>query len=333
MPDTVVSLALQYRQAVLQRDTAAMARLVNAYGGMYQRILKDVDRLVLKIENAGGTMTNGQVQRLAQYKDLIESIQVEVNQFGGYLKTSMSTEAQALMAQAGQDAKMLIATALGGDARVLGMIKMLNPDVVETLLGFLDPKGTLFSYWNEKAGIDVANRISQTIIDNVGMGKNPQVLARAIQGDLGNNLTSALRTARTVQLKSYREASRANFIANQDVITGYQWVAQLDSQTCEACIALNGTIYDLEITPENHWNCRCCVVPITILNPNPTRQSGEDWFNEQDAATQTKIMGVEKLAAYNDGKFSFADLVQRTEDTVWGHTLTVTPLKDLVPSE
>ena len=223
MPDNqLIDLAMQYRAAVLKRDAAALTRLVDAYGGMYRRLQRDIDRLILKIEAAGGTMTKGQVQRLGQYADLLTNVEAEVSQFGGYLKTSMSTEAQALIDQAGRDAKKLIATALGtNDAAVIAAIQMLNPAAVETLLGFLDPQGTLFSYWTEKSGSDVAQRIAQTIIDNVGMGKNPKVLARAIMGDLGNNLTSALRTARTMQLKAYQEASRANYVANSDVVKGW----------------------------------------------------------------------------------------------------------------
>jgi SPP1 gp7 family putative phage head morphogenesis protein len=334
MPDTaLIDLAMQYRAAVLKRDAAAMLRLVNAYGGMYQTILKDVDRLILKIEAAKVPMTKGQIQRLGQYKDLLDAVEAQVNQFGGYLRTEMTTEARALIAQAGNDAKRLIATALGtNDAKVLAMIKMLNPAVTETLLGFLDPKGTLFSYWNQ-AGADVAKRIAQTIVDSVGMGKNPKVLARLIQGDLGNNLTSALRTARTTQLWAYREASRANYVANQDVIKKWQWVANLDGLTCGACVALHGTIYDTDTPMEGHWNCRCTLVPVTILNPNPDRQKGEDWFKEQPEATQKSILGPGKYDAWKAGQFEFSRLAQHSDDVVFSKMWTETPLKDLVTAE
>jgi SPP1 gp7 family putative phage head morphogenesis protein len=206
---------------------------------------------------------------------------------------------------------------------------MLNPAVTETLLGFLDPKGTLFSYWNEKAGIDVAERISQTIIDSVGMGKNPKVLAGLIQEDLGGNLTSALRTARTTQLWAYREASRANYVANNDVVKQWQWVANLDADTCGACVALNGTIYDTDTPADGHWNCRCVMVPVTILDPNPDRQSGEDWFNQQDEAMQKSILGPGKYEAWQSGQFEFSQLAQHTPDVAFGSMWTETPLKDL----
>jgi hypothetical protein len=243
----------------------------------------------------------------------------------------MSSEAQALINQAGQDARSLIATALGtNDAKVLAMIKMLNPAVVETLLGFLDPKGTLFSYWTTSAGEDVAKRISQTIIDAVGMGKNPRVLAWMIQGDLGGNLTSALRTARTVQLWSYREASRANYVANNDVVTGWMWNTNLDGSACASCVAQHGSVHPLDEPLDDHWCGRCFATPITILNPNPDRQTGEEWFKEQDEATQKGILGPGKYEALKAGQFEFSQLSRQVQDAAFGTMRVETPLKDLI---
>jgi hypothetical protein len=170
------------------------------------------------------------------------------------------------------------------------------------------------------------------------MGVNPRQTARLIMSAaeqaFGGGLTDALRTARTAQLWSYREATRANYAANSDVVTGWIWCAELDDQTCEACIAENGTRHDIEETLDGHYNCRCSPIPEVMgQNPVADMQDGETWFGEQDTSTQKQIMGEVKWQAWMDGKFEFSQLSQQTPNDVYGTMRTVTPLKDLIGGE
>jgi SPP1 gp7 family putative phage head morphogenesis protein len=328
-PQQLVDLAMKFRAQVLKRDAATLARLTDAYGTIYKRAKDDMNHLINAVLAKGEPMTKGQVQRLGQYKNLIDNLEKEVNQFGGFLQVTTRTEAEALIAQAGKDAKLMIAQALGG-GDVAAKINMLNPQAIQALLGFLDPQGNLWQYWAKgEAGAKVADAISKTILENVGLGRNPRAWAKDLQAVMGQPLTSALKTARTVQLYSYREANRANYITNQDVVRQWQWVAMLDDATCPACLALHGQTFDLEQSTDGHYNCRCTCVPVTILTTDKI-EPGEKWFAEQPASTQEKILGADKYAAWKDGKFDFAKLATHSEDAVFGKMYTETPLKDLV---
>jgi SPP1 gp7 family putative phage head morphogenesis protein len=330
----MIDLAEKLRADLLKRDAAAMKRVVEAYQQVYDRVQLDTEALINKIIASGGEMTKGQVQRLAQYKQLMRTIEGEVDDFGVWFKLNTRQEAAALIAKAGQDAKLLMAEALAGDARVLATIQSLNPRVIESLMGFLDSNGELWKYWSRgEAGTQTAAKIAQTIIENIGMGKNPNAWKGALAEAMGSTLTSALRTSRTIQLWSYREANRANYQANNQVVKGWQWLAELDELTCEACIALHGKIFTNEEPMEGHWNCRCTVVPITIFSDTNEIQRGEDWFNQQTPQRQEAILGPGKYEAWKDGKFEFSQLAQHSEDKTFGQMWTATPLKDLVPVE
>jgi SPP1 gp7 family putative phage head morphogenesis protein len=329
----VVDLALQYRAAVLKRDATALARLTTAYRQIYERILIDLENLVNAIGDE--ELTAAQIVRKAQYKALMRNIEREVNQYGAFLTTEARMNAAELIAQAGRDARGLVAAT---SPQLAGMFNMLAPAQIETLLGFLRPDGNLFSYWTANKGAanvgrDTATAIAKLITEMIGAGKNPRTLAGALRTQMGMVLTSALRTARTVQLWSYREASRANYVANKNVVTGWQWVAELDGTTCPACVALHGTEYQLEVSTDMHWNCRCTLVPITILTDKSDIQNGEEWFKQQDEATQKQILGAGKYEAWKDGKFDFSQLAQHSDDATFGKMWTETPLKDLVPEE
>jgi SPP1 gp7 family putative phage head morphogenesis protein len=330
---TLLDLAMQARTAVLRRDAAALERLTRAYAAINTKVEAEMAALVEVVLAKGGNLTNGQLQRLVQYKNLLTTVETEVNKYGGYLQVSARAEAEALIAQAGRDAKTLIAQAVGGGVDQ-ALIRSMPPNTIETLLGFLDPDGELWKYWSKgKAGKDTANLIAQVIYENIGIGRNPNAWKNALREAMGSTLTSALKTARTVQLWSYREANRANYIANADVVKQWQWVSKLDATTCAACLALHGTIYDTDVPMEGHWNCRCTLVPVTILNPKGADiEKGEAWFADQSAATQKEILGPSKYSAWQNGEFKFSQLAQHADDSVFGKMWRETPLKELIQS-
>jgi SPP1 gp7 family putative phage head morphogenesis protein len=330
-PKTLVDLAMQFRGQVLKRDAATLKRLTESYGAIYKRARADMDNLINAIlASKDGTMTAGQVQRLGQYKDLLANLEREVNQYGGFLQVATRTEAEALIAQAARDAKAMIGTAAGGNAAVIARINTLNPQAIEALLGFLDPQGKLWQFWaSGKAGAQAAEEISKVILENVGLGRNPRTWAGALQQVMGRPLSSALKTARTVQLYSYREANRANFIANKEIVVKWQWVAMLDADTCPACLALHGQEFELEQSTDGHYNCRCTCVPVTVLTTDKI-ESGETWFAEQPASTQEAILGPGKYEAWKNGEFDFSQLAAHNDDAVFGKMWQEASLDSLV---
>jgi SPP1 gp7 family putative phage head morphogenesis protein len=168
----------------------------------------------------------------------------------------------------------------------------------------------------------------QAIIDGVGSGYNPRKIADAIEGAFGGGLTDALRNTRTVQLWSYRESARANYQAS-GVVDGWIWWAELDADTCEACVAEHGSIHDLDEQLDGHYNCRCAPIPF-IEGVTPEVGTGEDYFNGLSEDEQKSMLGPGKYDAFKAGKFEFSQLAKQVPNEIYGTMRQAASLKDLV---
>lgn len=112
------------------------------------------------------------------------------------------------------------------------------------------------------------------------------------------------------------------------VVWGWLWVAEDDERTCAVCIALDGTIHDLDEDFDDHACGRCTPEPLDendyglsdaeILDNHGYDQTGVEWFAEQDADYQRSVLGPTKYEAYASGQLTLGDLVDWTTDSQWG---------------
>jgi hypothetical protein len=147
--------------------------------------------------------------------------------------------------------------------------------------------------------------------------------------DLTGGLQKALLIARTEQLRVYREASRQQYEAS-GVVVGQKRLTAHDDRVCGACIADEGTVYDLDEVISDHPNGRCTSVPVVEGLPEVEWLAGERWFREQSPEAQQSILGRGTWDAWEGGEFEFGDLVSRSRDATWGAAIRPTPLQDLV---
>ena len=317
---TIIDLAKQFRDRLLKLDEQAMGRLVSSYQGLYSRLKDKIDLFLLAYGQLEDP-TRSQIAKLARYGELIRAIEDELTRYSAYAQVEISN-----------GARLAIEQAIANSAAYLKVYGITAPQTVpaqaiETMLGFLQPDGVMFQRLSRLAGT-YAQEIADAILEGVGLGYNPVKVAKLIENSLGMGLTDALRWARTSQLYAYREATRANYIANSDVVQKWVWWAELDGETCASCIAMHGTLHDLDEVLDDHYNGRCAMLPYT--GDIPIQETGEDWFNKQDEATQKQIMGDAKYEAWKEGKFEFGQLSSEHTDDVYGLMRGETPLKDLI---
>jgi SPP1 gp7 family putative phage head morphogenesis protein len=307
-----------------------MERIIRAYSDIHKRIDNETKLLIAEIDNlteAGETPSKGKIIRLERYKRLIAEVQDELEKYTKFMAVELSGLGKDGIARGLEESAALVT---GPHPELKGVFRDLAPEAVETMLGFLDPKGPLYARLEMLPGY-IAKQYSQKLLDNIALGRNPRVLARELTNTFGLGLSESLRMARTVTLYSYRESSRANYIANNRVIVGWQWMASLDNRTCPACAVLHGKVFESNDPLAGHHNCRCTMVPITILDPKPPiQETGIEWIERQSEPVQKELLGKGRYQAWKDGRFTLDQIPADHEDDVYGPMKVAKSLKDLI---
>lgn len=336
----VVEAAERFRLALIRNERAAATRLVRAYGLAYQRLQGDINAL-LQVISEMPEPTWAQVQRLSLYRSLLDQIEVEIGRFAIIAENDIGEGARAAIALALADSERLVQLALPGlnAAEVKAIWNRMVPEQVETLIGFLQPDSPLYVNL-QRLGPDVAALVVGKLSMGIILGYNPRKIAREIANATGQGLTWSLNTARTANLWAYREASRANYIANSHVVKGWIWFAQLgDKRTCMSCVAMHGSVHSLDEPLNDHHAGRCTMLPETVSYRDlgidvpddlPAIQKGEEWFRGLSAAQQRALMGPSVYAAWRANEFQFGQLSQPYENDVYGQMLREASLRGLI---
>jgi hypothetical protein len=319
-PAEILRVTQQFRNALVRYDKQALNRLIRAYEGVYSRLKDKIALLVDAIEM--NEPTRGELVRMIRYQALINQVEAELTDYQVILRNEVGVVSQDAITFAGRDVARLLSNVGAGFNR-------LPVDTIKTLLGFLAEESPLYERIGQLAEAN-AQYVADKILEGVSLGHNPRVIAGIIRDSLGGGLTDALRMTRTVQLWSYRESTRANYVNNADVVEGWIWWADLPGDPCMACIAEHGGEHGLDETLNDHHNGKCAMLPIVKYYDNPVEQTGEDWFNGLSETKQRELMGDGKFEAWQGGKFGFDKLAGKHDDDVYGLMTIETTLAELV---
>lgn len=318
---TPTELAAAFRAAIDRQDAAALTRLAKTYTQVYKRLQGKVDSLLLAVSQME-TPTRGQIFRLAQYKNLVSALESELTTYAAYAEVEIKTNAMAGVELAVKQTNEFLAAAGYATSRSLPTSAIYN------MLGFLQEDSPLWKGLKLLPGY-TTETVANALLEGITLGYSPIKTARMFQNAMGGGLTSALRTSRTTQLYAAREASRASYIANSDVVTGWEWWTALDADVCMACAVEHGTEHPLDEPMDSHYNCRCTSIPIVKGWSDPS-QLGTDWFKGLPESQQREMMGNSAFEAWQAGKFELSDMSTRRHDDVYGEMLARTPLSELI---
>lgn len=318
---------------LLARDRAAASDLINAYGRAWQRIsleLARVNQAITARRDAGEQVSASWLLQQERYRSLQAQAETEISKFAEFADQKTRQEQAAAVQSAQEHAEALSRLALGEPPTgVYVQWNRLPARALEQMVGFFSDGSPLREHFDRLAA-GTAAKVRNVLTGGLAAGLNPRVTASALKETLGGNLVSAMRTARTETLRSYREASLESYRQNEDLVEGWVWVASLSGRTCAMCIAMHGTFHPAAETFGSHVCCRCTPVPHTkgweeilgrktgIRETRPVVESGEGWFRRQNQDVQEEILGPGKLAAYRQGHVTLADLVGFREDPRWG---------------
>lgn len=191
---------------------------------------------------------------------------------------------------------------------------------------------------------DVEARMKSELVRGVAVGENPRTVAALIVARVGHAFDggkSRMETiARTEMLDAYRAADAAARAANAQMISGWEWVATLDSRTCIACLERHGTRYTGDVTgPDGHQRCRCTSMPVTMpwaelgidtVEPPSTLVTGEQWFLGQPVDVQRAIMGPSRLDLWQSGRVSWGGFGTVRSTPGWRDSVGIAPVSSLM---
>lgn len=316
---TILEISTEFRARLFNLDDALASDIVERYKRVYLGIEAQARELLSQIERLKGEgkpPTKGQLIRLERFGKLESDIESQFRRFGKDMTGLVTTGQERAVILGDTAAARMGQTGITNSASVFGEWHRVPVEAFEHLVGFFQngsPLSDLFDTFGKaaaKAGREVLEKA-------VATGINPRQTSKGLSRALGSSLSRSLTVARTEQLRSYREAGTANYVANKDVVQTVTRIAELDELTCIVCIDEHGTVRPIDEPFETHPNCRCTDVP-NVNGDDTVIPSGESWFEKQSPEFQRATMGDAKYEAWKAGDISISDLNKRTYDERWG---------------
>lgn len=342
-PTTVLDYADEYRRALMALEKSRVQRYISAYTPIYKDLSMQISALTAELAMMDDPKV-WKVNKLQRLTDLKKQVAAELNDFGTFVDRDIRADVKKFVKMGLDHSEALVYAGMPKELAsvIASQWNRLPVEAVQTAMGFFESGSPLHAKLNETLGPHIANLIGDKVTKGIATGMNPQTIGRLLNTTLGVGLNSAMNTARTSMLYAYREASRANYLANSDIVDQWIWGAHLhDERTCMACIMMHGTKHPLTQPLNDHFMGRCTMIPFTksweelgipgIADTRPQVESGEDWFNKLPEAEQRRRMGGKAYEAWKEGKITLKDLVTTHDNDVYGSMIGVRSLSGKAP--
>jgi hypothetical protein len=369
----IYEAALHFRRQLLAVEDVAALRLLRAYDGAWLGIQSEIDQLLARIQ-AEGVRSPAWIFQRARLQALQDQIARAVAELAELGASETALAQSRVVALAEERLRELAVLGLGADravaeltaalpqfgldglrAEIASAFTRLPDEALRAFVGFAGDGSPLAGVFRRRAdewGGVTARAIEGLLGRGIAQGWNPRRTAAAILSaieDRGGNpeksprlVRDLERIARTETMRAYREASHQSFLANQDVMEGWVWLAALGARTCLGCVGKHGRLFPADVRMESHPNCRCVQVPRTksfaellgergggLPDTRPDLpQSGEDWFRALPKERQLKIAHPAVVEAFRDGYLEFGDLWRTTTSERWGESVGAVSAKE-----
>lgn len=312
----VVRMMRTFKADLLAREQAQMEAMAARWLEMEARLQAEIELLAREAAETG-TLTITKATRLERSKSLLAQLRAEMADYEDYAEGLIRDEQRALGALGIEHSTAAIRGVYQEYGIFGAYFDVLPVRQIEFMVG-LAADGSPLRVYLEQMYPNAVQGMLNALLEGVTRGINPREIAKMMADGLGIGINPALNTARTEQLRVYREAARMNY-QNSGVVEGYQRISARDERVCPACLmADDGTVYPLDEPFAEHNQGRCSPVPVVAGLPPVRWQTGADWFKQQPAEAQERILGKERFGLWQAGAFELEQVVQRRTDAVWG---------------
>lgn len=338
---TVLDTANRFRTELSKRETTATNQLINAYRLVTRSLQDKLTVLMSRIEvlEEQGNLTPETVRKQSVWSSLLNQLEDELKKYGSFVDTNATIAAQQAIDLAAKHSQLLTQVYFQNNPNLTQAFNAtwdrLPSEAIEQLLGFLQPDSQLRINLLATLGVSATQNFQDKLLEGIALGYNPKKINALINQTLGEPLTWSLNTIRTTQLYSYREATRANYINNSEIVGGWKWYATLDGRVCLSCVNQHGKTFAVDQRLNDHHQGRCTQIPIVrdakkFGLEDLNIELGEQWFNSLPKAEQVQRMGIARHLAYTQGKFRFDELSEVYLNDTFGAMLKEASLKTLL---
>jgi SPP1 gp7 family putative phage head morphogenesis protein len=310
--------------------------MVRFYADAYREIEAEVARVAKEMHArlAAGEDVEYLVRRSAALTALERQVESRIAEFADRAGHYIQAQQKSLVRRAVEHARQLAAAGMG--APPAGQVFEAHwhgvpARAVERLIGALQA-GSPLTDLLKSLGPDAGRAVRRELINGLVMGRSTRQVAVRIRGALNGSAVRALTIARTETFRAYREGALLAYRQNPEVVKGWQWMSALNARCCAMCVAMHGTLHQLNEHMGTHPNCRCTMVPVTVSwqallgeqgaglpdTRPPKMVQGEQWFAGQGEEIQKAILGHAAFNAYKAGAIQLADLVGFGVHERWG---------------
>lgn len=342
----LLSTINHYRTLLAQQEDSAEAALREAHASTLAEIQPALDRLYDQMveKMAGGEKIPlswlYEAQRLETITKLISG---KINQFGALALAQVARLQQVGVHLGQQGGLALLRTTVPPGVSWSFGIPLVS--AIERLIGATragSPLADLFHGF----GAEAAKKVTQTLVTGITLGHNPRKIASQVSTALDISRHRALTISRTELNRAYRDAGIETYKANSDVVSQYRRTCAKDGRTCAACLALDGTLCDLDKEFAIHPCDRCAAVPVTkdwseiladvpgidtskIPDTRPHIETGSEWLAKQSEDVQRQVFGSNAAYQLYKSGTPLADFVQHSHDEEWGPSIQQKSVKQL----
>ena len=314
-------LLKKHRQRVLAGDRQAFDELLAAYESVrddLRRQLRQIARRMKAARDRGEVLSPSWLYKERRLNELVDQVNDEILRFGRVL-ADVTTRHQRSAITIARDQTREIFQLTTEPIPNVG--SMLPTRAVETVVGLMGDGSPIYAYWAENVAPSVAEALKKELLRAVSTGADFRSVTRNLMktGDITRH--RALAIARTEVQRVRREATRAIYQDNDDIISGWEWVAAKSRRTCAACLAMDGRRFKLKDEFPQHPNCRCTMIPVLIDVEMPPRTNGTEWFERQPDDVKEEILGRDGFRMYADGQLKLADMVGWKNHKLFGRSI------------
>ena len=340
------STIAEYRAKLAHHEAHAEAILNVAHKRTLATIQPQLDKITKQIADkqaSGEKVPISWVYEQNRLKTIKSQISGQIDHFAALAQTTVTQlqrTAVELGTQSAQD--QLEALVPSGVKYSFGVP---DPKAIERIVG-ANQKGSPLADLFNGFGSEAADKAGNALVLGITLGESPRRIASLVQNALGISRNRALTVARTEMLRAYRTSNLENFRANSAVVSQWQWNCSKSPRTCVACLAMDGSLHDLDEELDEHCNGRCSPIPVTkswadildgtgidtsdIEDTNlDDLQTGAEWFDDQSESVQRGILGSQAAYDLYASGTPLSAFVGRSHSADWGNSIYTKSAKDV----